>query len=117
MRRMARITGRSDDMLIIRGVNLFPSQIEEALLVIAGLTPHYLLEITREAHLDHLAVRVECRSEIAGDPSTRGRLERELQHHLKSTIGISAQVQVCDPGTIERSAGKARRVVDKRPKS
>jgi phenylacetate-CoA ligase len=117
MRRMARITGRSDDMLIIRGVNLFPSQIEEALLVIAGLTPHYLLEITREGHLDHLAVRVECRSEIAGEPSTRGRLERELQHHLKSTIGISAQVRVCDPGTLERSAGKARRVIDQRPKS
>ena len=117
MRRMARITGRSDDMLIIRGVNLFPSQIEAALLLIAGLTPHYLLEITREAHLDHLAVRVECRSEIAGDPSTRGRLERELQHHLKSTIGISAQVRVCDPGTLERSAGKARRVIDRRPKS
>ena len=117
MRRMARITGRSDDMLIIRGVNLFPSQIEEALLVIAGLTPHYLLEITRQGHLDHLAVRVECRSEIAGDPSTRGRLERELQHHLKSTIGISAQVRVCDPGTLERSAGKARRVIDRRPKS
>jgi phenylacetate-CoA ligase len=117
MRRMARITGRSDDMLIIRGVNLFPSQIEEALLVISGLTPHYLLEITREGHLDHLAVRVECRSGIAGDPSTRGRLERELQHNLKSTIGISAEVQVCDPGTIERSAGKARRVIDTRPKS
>ena len=117
MRRMARITGRSDDMLIIRGVNLFPSQIEAALLLISDLTPHYLLEVTREAHLDHLAVRVECRSEIAGDPSTRGRLERDLQHHLKSTIGISAQVQVCDPGTIERSAGKARRVIDRRPKS
>jgi phenylacetate-CoA ligase len=117
MRRMARITGRSDDMLIIRGVNLFPSQIEEALLVITGLTPHYLLEITREAHLDHLAVRVECRSEIAGEASTRSQLERELQHHLKSTIGISAHVQVCDPGTIERSAGKARRVIDQRPKS
>ena len=114
MRRMARITGRSDDMLIIRGVNLFPSQIEEALLKIAGLTPHYQLEITREAHLDQLAVRVECLTGLAADGAARGRLERELQHHIKSALGLVTHVQVCDPGTIERSAGKARRVVDRR---
>jgi phenylacetate-CoA ligase len=114
MRRMARITGRSDDMLIIRGVNLFPSQIEEALLGLAGLTPHYQLEVTREAHLDQLAVQVECRAEVAGDDAARGRLERELQHQIKSTLGISTHVRVCDPGTIERSLGKARRVIDRR---
>jgi phenylacetate-CoA ligase len=114
MRRMARITGRSDDMLIIRGVNLFPSQIEEALLGLAGLTPHYQLEVTRAAHLDQLAVQVECRAELAGDDAARRRLERELQHHIKSTLGISTQVRVCDPGTIERSIGKARRVIDRR---
>jgi phenylacetate-coenzyme A ligase PaaK-like adenylate-forming protein len=111
---LARITGRSDDMLIIRGVNLFPSQIEATLLKIAGLTPHYQLEITREAYLDQLAVHVECLVEIAADGAARGRLERELQHHIKSALGLSARVQVCDPGTIERSAGKARRVVDRR---
>jgi phenylacetate-CoA ligase len=114
MRRMARITGRSDDMLIIRGVNLFPSQIEEALLRCTGLTPHYQLEITRKTHLDELAVHVECVVAIAGDASARSRLERELQQHIKSTVGIATRVQVCDPGTIERSTGKARRVVDRR---
>ena len=114
MRRMARITGRSDDMLIIRGVNLFPSQIEEALLACNGLTPHYQLEITRETHLDALAVHVECVPAIAGDAAARSRLERELQHHIKSTFGISTHVRVCDPGTIERSMGKARRVIDRR---
>ena len=114
MRRMARITGRSDDMLIIRGVNLFPSQIEEALLRCTGLAPHYQLEITRETHLDQLAVHVECVIAIAGDTTARSRLERELQHHIKSSIGIATHVRVCDPGTIERSTGKARRVVDRR---
>ena len=114
MRRMARITGRSDDMLIIRGVNLFPSQIEEALLRCTGLAPHYQLEITRERHLDELAVHVECVVAIAGDTTARSRLERELQHHIKSSIGIATHVRVCDPGTIERSTGKARRVVDRR---
>jgi phenylacetate-CoA ligase len=114
MRRMARITGRSDDMLIIRGVNLFPSQIEEALLRCTGLTPHYQLEITRETHLDELAVHVECAAAIAGDAAARGRLERELQHHIKSSVGIATHVRVCDPGTIERSTGKARRVIDRR---
>jgi len=114
MRRMARLTGRSDDMLIIRGVNLFPSQIEETLLKLAGLTPHYQLEITREAHLDQLAVHVECHVEIAGDGAARSRLERELQHHIKSVVGLTTRVRVCDPGTIERSVGKARRVIDRR---
>jgi phenylacetate-CoA ligase len=114
MRRMARITGRSDDMLIIRGVNLFPSQIEEALLSWAGLTPHYQLEITRQTHLDELAVHVECVGAIAADAAARGRLERELQQHIKSILGIATHVRVCDPGTIERSTGKARRVIDRR---
>jgi phenylacetate-CoA ligase len=114
MRRMARISGRSDDMLIVRGVNLFPSQIEETLLKLAGLTPHYQLEITREAHLDQLAVHVECHAGIAADGAARSHLERELQHHIKSVVGLATRVRVCDPGTIERSAGKARRVIDRR---
>ena len=115
MRRMARITGRCDDMLIIRGVNVFPSQIEELLLKLPGVAPHYQLELTREAHLDQLAVKVECLESIAGDGSLRARLQRDLQGSIKATIGISTQVMVCDPGSIERSAGKARRVIDRRP--
>ncbi|MDB6089887.1 MAG: phenylacetate--CoA ligase [Gammaproteobacteria bacterium] len=114
MRRMAKITGRSDDMLIIRGVNVFPSQIEELLLKQQGLAPHYLLEVTRDAHLDALSVQVECTEGIAGDSALRNRLTIELQRDIKDTIGISARVIVSAPGAIERSAGKAKRVVDKR---
>src|SRR2546429_90913 len=115
MRRMARITGRSDDMLIIRGVNVFPSQIEELLFKLAGLAPHYQLELTREAHLDQLAVKVECLPAVAADGPLRSRLQRDLQGSIKAMIGIATQVVVCDPGSIERSAGKARRVIDRRP--
>jgi phenylacetate-CoA ligase len=114
MRRMAKITGRSDDMLIIRGVNVFPSQIEELMLRQQGLAPHYLLEVTRDAHLDALSVHVECTDTVAGDSGLRNRLTIELQRDIKDVIGISARVVVCVPGTLERSAGKAKRVVDKR---
>jgi phenylacetate-CoA ligase len=114
MRRLARITGRSDDMLIIRGVNVFPSQIEELLLKLPGVAPHYQLELTREAHLDQLAVKVECLESITADGPARSRLQCDLQGSIKAMIGISTQVVVCDPGSIERSAGKARRVIDKR---
>jgi phenylacetate-CoA ligase len=112
MRRMARISGRSDDMLIVRGVNVFPSQIEELVLRLSGLAPHYQLELTREAHLDQLAVKVEC-LEGTG-PEARSRLQRELQASIKALIGISTRVQVGVPGSIERSAGKAQRVIDRR---
>jgi len=114
MRRMARIGGRSDDMLIIRGVNVFPSQIEELLLKLAGLAPHYQLELTRAGHLDRLAVRVECLPELAADARAQQRLQRELQAGIKAGIGITTEVLVGAPGSIERSAGKARRVVDRR---
>jgi phenylacetate-CoA ligase len=114
MRRMARVTGRSDDMLIIRGVNVFPSQIEELLLKLVGLAPHYQLELTREGPLDQLAVRVECLGSLAGDSPGRAHLERQLHGSIKAAIGISTQCVVCDPGSIERSAGKARRVIDRR---
>jgi phenylacetate-CoA ligase len=117
MRRMARVSGRSDDMLIIRGVNVFPSQIEEQLLRIAGLAPHYQLEVTRERHLDRLVLSVECQHEVAADAVTRARLAHELESHIKALVGISAVVQVCDPGSVERSAGKARRVIDHRLRS
>jgi phenylacetate-CoA ligase len=112
MRRMARISARSDDMLIVRGVNVFPSQIEELVLRIRRLAPHYQLELTREGHLDQLAVKVEC---LAGTPpESRHSLQRELEVSIKALVGISARVHVGDPGSIERSAGKARRVVDLR---
>lgn len=114
MRRMAKITGRSDDMLIIRGVNVFPSQIEELLLRTSGLTPHYQLELTRQGHLDALAVHVECAVSISGSPEQRERAARELAHHVKNNIGISVTVRIQEPGAVERSAGKAKRVVDRR---
>ena len=114
MRRMAKITGRSDDMLIIRGVNVFPSQIEELMLKRAGLAPHYLLEVTRDGHLDSLSVQVECNEGAAADNGLRDRLTIELQRDIKDVIGITARVVVQKPGTLERSSGKAKRVVDKR---
>jgi phenylacetate-CoA ligase len=107
-RRMARITGRSDDMLIVRGVNVFPSQIEELILAEPALAPHYLLELTREGRLDCLTVRVEAR----GAPDQA--VGRALQHRIKAMIGVTADVQVVPTGAIERSQGKAKRVVDKR---
>ena len=114
MRRMAKVTGRSDDMLIIRGVNVFPSQVEELILGQRQLTPHYVLEIGRAGHLDELTVRVEANADAAGQVAARDQAAGELQHRIKSYIGITALVAVCDPGTIERSLGKAKRVIDRR---
>ena len=114
MRRMERITGRCDDMLIIRGVNLFPSQVEELLLKLEGLSAHYQLEVSRIAQLDELAVTVECATEVAGDGPRRRQLQAALEALLKASLGLTAQVRVLDPGTIERSSGKARRVIDTR---
>jgi phenylacetate-CoA ligase len=114
MRRMARISGRTDDMLIIRGVNVFPSQFEELLLPIAALAPHYQLEVSRAGHLDELMVSVECRPELAAERALRLQLQQQLEHTIKSLLGISSTVRVCDPGALERSAGKARRVIDRR---
>jgi len=111
MRRMAKITGRSDDMLIIRGVNLFPSQIEEQILKCPELAPHYLLEVTRPGRLDELTVHVETR---AGKVESRSA--DMLSHHIKANIGVTASVRLCSPGTLGRSAGKAARVKDLRPK-
>ncbi len=109
MRRMARITGRSDDMLIIRGVNVFPSQIEELVLRTSGLAPHYQLEVTKEGHLDSLTVHVECLGDLSASEGGRTQAARELAGSVKSYVGISVTVNVHDPGSIERSAGKARR--------
>jgi phenylacetate-CoA ligase len=114
MRRMAKVTGRTDDMLIIRGVNVFPSQIEELILRHPHLAPHYLLEVSRSAALDHLTVKVEPHASVADQPAVCGQAGNDLQHDIKSYIGVSALVSVCDPGTVERSIGKAKRVVDLR---
>ena len=114
MRRMAKITGRSDDMMIIRGVNVFPSQIEELLLRVSGLAPHYQLELTRKGHLDALEVHVECLTQLDTSADIRDRAAGELRTHIKNNIGVSVSVRVHDPGSLERSAGKAKRVVDRR---
>src|SRR5262249_33047658 len=96
MRRMARITGRSDDMLIIRGVNVFPSQIEELLLRQQGLAPHYVLEVTRESHLDALTVNVECVAGLSADAPARERVGQQLQNNIKEVIGVTASITVAD---------------------
>lgn len=117
MRRLDKICGRSDDMLIIRGVNVFPTQIEELILKQTQLAPHYVLEVTRENHLDALEVLVEPKPDQADiDEPARKTAATELQHTIKSYIGISAKVRVVPLGTIERSVGKAKRVIDKRPR-
>ncbi len=114
MRRMQRVKGRSDDMLIIRGVNLFPSQIEEILLEDERLSPHYYLEVRRPRRLDELTVVVEAKAGADAE-ATRATAARDLAGHIKSRIGISSEVTVGEPGSVERSMGKARRIVDLRP--
>lgn len=115
MRRMGKIVGRSDDMMIIRGVNVFPTQIEELILKDERLAPHYVLELRREGHMDILTVRTEARPS-ACDEKIRSLCARTLQHDIKSFIGISTKVEVLMPETIGRSEGKATRLIDKRPK-
>ncbi|MFZ1386211.1 MAG: phenylacetate--CoA ligase PaaK [Thiolinea sp.] len=115
MRRMAKITGRSDDMMIIRGVNVFPTQIEEIILKIPALSPHYQIEISRDGNLDNLAVNVEARSNQVSD-AERAAAAKELQHRIKVLVGVSTKIQVKSEGEIARSQGKAQRVIDKRPK-
>ncbi|MCK6411263.1 MAG: phenylacetate--CoA ligase [Azonexus sp.] len=118
MRRIGKITGRSDDMLIIRGVNVFPSQIEELILRQPRLSAHYVLELTRDGHLDSLKVNVEMKDEYQFvSQAEKEFAAHDLQHHIKSYIGISARVEVVESGGIERSVGKARRVIDRRPKN
>ena len=113
MRRMEKITGRSDDMMILRGVNVFPTQIEEQALRVKGLSPHFEIELTRDGRLDQMTVRVEAAgTDVAG----REAAARELVDHIKNVVGVSATVRVCDPGALPRSEGKAKRVIDKRPK-
>ncbi|MBI3946540.1 MAG: phenylacetate--CoA ligase [Armatimonadetes bacterium] len=114
--RMGRITGRTDDMLIIRGVNVFPSQIESVLLDIEGTEPHYLIVVDRIGSLDALEVWVEVSERLFSDEIRQlETLERRIRHEIQSTLGITVTVKLVEPKTIERSEGKARRVVDKRP--
>ncbi len=116
MRRMERITGRSDDMIILRGVNVFPSQIEEQILKCDALSPHFQLELTRHERMDALTVVVEARPHASGE-AERETGARELTHHVKSVVGVTVGVRVVDPGGVERSQGKAKRIVDLRPKA
>ena len=110
MRRFSKITGRSDDMMIIRGVNVFPSQIEEQLLKEASLSPHYQIELTKSGNLDAMTVHVE-----AADPSTdRDGTAERIQKAIKDYIGVSTKINIVDPGEVPRSLGKAVRVVDNR---
>jgi phenylacetate-CoA ligase len=112
MRRMARISGRTDDMLIIRGVNVFPSQIEELILRCKGLAPHYEIEVTRPHRLDEISIVVEARAELEGHAHQEAA--RLLGSKLKANIGISAAIRVAASGSLPRSAGKASRVKDRR---
>jgi phenylacetate-CoA ligase len=114
MRRMGRITGRSDDMIILRGVNLFPSQIEELALRIPALSPHFQLEITRPDRMDELTVRIERREETSPEAAHAGG--QELKQAIKINIGSSCRIDVVEPGSLARSSGKLRRVYDLRDK-
>ena len=115
MRRMERVTGRSDDMIILRGVNVFPTQIEEQILKCADLAPHFQIELTRAGRMDDMVVHVEAVPQAA-DAAARAAAAKELAHHIKSVVGVSTKIVVHDPNGIQRSDGKAKRVVDNRPK-
>ena len=111
MRRMEKVTGRSDDMMIVRGVNVFPTQIEEQLMLIPGLAPHFQIHLTRQGRMDQMTVLTEA---VGGTAETWDAHAAALSGKIKDVIGISASVQVGEPGSVARSQGKAVRVVDKR---
>ena len=112
MRRMARITGRSDDMLIVRGVNLFPSQVEEQILREPALSPHYVLELWRDGPLDSLKIVVEAREALGED--RRAEIAASLAARVKTMCGVTSGVEIAAIGVVERSIGKAKRVIDRR---
>jgi phenylacetate-CoA ligase len=111
-RRMQKVTGRTDDMMIVRGVNVFPTQVEEQILAVEGLTPHYLCVLTRPGNLDELTVRVEAHASVA-EPARRA-LGARLAARVKDRIGVTVEVDVCAPHALERSLGKAKRISDRR---
>ncbi len=113
MRRMEKITGRTDDMIILRGVNLFPTQIEELILGLPALSPHFQCVLERDGHLDAMTVLVERRESVT--PEQAEAAGAELRHHVKARIGVSVGVQVVDPQGVMRSVGKMKRIVDNRP--
>ncbi len=115
MVRMSKVSGRSDDMLIIRGVNVFPSQIESVLMNIEGISPHYFLEVDRKDNLDILTINVEITEKVFSDEIKElQRLSAKIKKEIKEYLGISAEVKLAEPKTIKRSEGKAVRVIDKR---
>ncbi|MEV5506713.1 phenylacetate--CoA ligase PaaK [Streptomyces orinoci] len=113
-RRMERITGRSDDMVILRGVNLFPGQVEEIVLQVPGVSPHFQLRLTRRDRLDRLTVRAETRPGATAEQ--RAAAPGEIARRIKDGIGVSVSVELVEPGTLERSVGKIKRIVDEREK-
>jgi phenylacetate-CoA ligase len=113
MRRMEKITGRSDDMIILRGVNVFPTQIEELVLAGRGIAPYFQIELSKDGHMDTMTVHVEARPDAADDTS-RAAARDALKKAIKTMVGVNVAVVVNDPGKVERSQGKARRVVDNR---
>ena len=114
--RIMRVTGRDDDMLIIRGVNVFPSQVEAVLVGFPGLAPHYQIILTREGALDAMTVEVESLPEAPIGESERARKAQEVSHHIKAHIGVTCRIAVKSPGEVPRSQGKAVRVKDERKK-
>ena len=115
MRRMEKITGRSDDMIILRGVNVFPTQIEEQVMAVGGLAPHFQLELFRAGRMDSLRVHVEA-APNAADEASKNASVRMLSKKIKDVVGVSTEINITDPGGVARSEGKAVRVVDNRPK-
>lgn len=113
MRRMEKVTGRSDDMIILRGVNVFPTQIEEQILKVDGLSPHYQIELNKDGPMDAMTVHVEAAPDHASE-NARAASGTSLFQHIKGVVGVSCKINVVEPGGIERSLGKAVRVVDKR---
>ncbi len=113
-RRMDKVTGRSDDMIILRGVNVFPTQIEEIVLVTEGVSPHFQLLLTRQDRMDQLTVLVEAGP--GTPPARRDPAAAEIAARVKDGVGVTVAVQVVDPDTLERSVGKMRRVIDQRPR-
>jgi len=112
-RRMQKVTGRTDDMMIVRGVNLFPTQVEEQILTVEGLAPHYVCVLTRPGNLDELTVRVESVGEP--DAVASQAMEATLAQRIKHRTGVTAAVEVVPPHALERSQGKAKRISDQRP--
>jgi phenylacetate-CoA ligase len=112
MRRMEKVTGRTDDMIILRGVNLFPTQIEEVVLRTPGLSPHFSLVLSTRGRMDHLTVRVEARPDCP--PDRRDAAAREVEKAVKDTVGTTVEVAVVDPDTLPRSVGKLKRLIDER---